>query len=126
MVLLFLIIVMMLGTLVPSAYGFQGVPHASFIATIRKLNSLKPGFEQRIEQVKERAEKQQDEESIQQLKTILDCLDALKQIDADLELFQDHLQGNDEKLKKTAQTFSTEFLVCKEEIEEQLNKILFE
>lgn len=64
------------------------------------------------------------EEKISSLKTIIDCFKALDEIDKDLALFAEHLQGNDEKLKETAMTFTREFTECKEDIEEQLNSLL--
>ena len=56
---------------------------------------------------------------------VFDCVSALKSIDADLELCKEHLEGDDEKLKATAERFIGEFLDCKTQIESQLNKVLW-
>jgi protein subunit release factor A len=58
------------------------------------------------------------------LKTICDCAKALEDIDRDLETFCGHLQGEDAKLKEIAEGFTKEFLLCKEQLESQLNKLL--
>ena len=58
--------------------------------------------------------------------TVFNCVSALKSIDADLELFKEHLEGSDDKLKDTAEVFTGEFLDCKAQIESQLNRILWE
>ena len=42
----------------------------------------------------------------------------------DLSLFEDHLNGDDESLKKTAKIFSKEFIQCRKDIEDQLNQLL--
>jgi len=59
-----------------------------------------------------------------ELKVIVECAAALQEIDNDLAIFKDHLLGDDEKLRQTAETFSREFKDCKREIESNLNKIV--
>jgi len=61
---------------------------------------------------------------LKELKVIFDCVEALKEIDKDLALFAEHEDGTDESLKKTAKTFTHEFLICKDQIEGQLNLLL--
>ena len=64
-------------------------------------------------------------ERIDNLKTIFKCVDVLVEIERDLELFEKQIEGDDESLKSSAKTFTAEFSECKEEIEMQLNKLLF-
>jgi len=59
-----------------------------------------------------------------ELKVIVECAAALQEIDNDLAIFKDHLLGDDEKLRQTAEVFSREFKDCKKEIESNLNKIV--
>lgn len=61
---------------------------------------------------------------LKEIKVILDCARALEEIDRDIELFDQHLSGDDDKLKQTASVFKKEFIDCKEQIETQLNKLL--
>ena len=63
-------------------------------------------------------------ERIKELKVIFDCVEALEKIDNDLALFAEHENGTDEGLKKTAQIFTQEFLMCKNQLETQLNNLL--
>jgi hypothetical protein len=63
-------------------------------------------------------------ERIKALKVIFDCVNALKDIDRDLTLFEEHRGGSDETLKETANLFTKEFTECKEEIESRLNSLL--
>ena len=65
-----------------------------------------------------------DADRLKEIKVILECARALEEIDRDIELFEQHLNGDDEKLKQTAMVFKKEFLDCKEQIEAQLNKLL--
>jgi hypothetical protein len=65
-----------------------------------------------------------DADRLKEIKVILECARALEEIDRDIELFEQHLNGDDEKLKQTATVFKKEFLDCKEQIEAQLNKLL--
>jgi hypothetical protein len=65
-----------------------------------------------------------DVERIKELKVIFDCVEALEKIDNDLALFAEHENGADEGLKKTAQIFTQEFLMCKIQLETQLNNLL--
>lgn len=64
------------------------------------------------------------EDRIKELKTIFQCVDAIEEINRDLSMFEEHLKGDDESLKRTAKTFTAEFSQCKEELEGQLNKLL--
>ena len=59
-----------------------------------------------------------------QCKVILDCIDALTSIDRDLVMFSEHLEGDDENLRSTAKVFVREFTECKEQMVDQLNKLL--
>jgi len=59
-----------------------------------------------------------------ELSTVMRCVDALRQLEADLAMMEEHLAGNDDSLKETARFFSKEFEQCKAEIEGQLNSIL--
>ena len=63
-------------------------------------------------------------ERIKELKVIFDCVEALEKIDNDLALFAEHENGADAGLKKTAQIFTQEFLMCKNQLETQLNNLL--
>jgi hypothetical protein len=124
--------------------GFlQLAPSSSFIRNkncMITLYQLKEGSAQRIEEISNEYSRCQmldeDEDTSPEMKadlqekikayeTILNCVEALKTIDTDLELFADHLRGDDDKLKSTALVFYEEFSVCKVQIEGQLNKILW-
>lgn len=61
---------------------------------------------------------------INELKIIFKCVDALKSIDNDLQLFAEHESSKDSSLKKRAKLFTEEFLVCKNDIEQRLNELL--
>ena len=67
-----------------------------------------------------------EEESaeLEELKPINDVAKALLQIDTDLQMFKDHIEGDDEALKETALIFKKEFQQCKDDLESQLNKLL--
>ena len=65
-----------------------------------------------------------DADRLKEIKVILDCVRALEEIDRDIELFDQHLSGDDDKLKQTASVFKKEFIDCREQIEIQLNKLL--
>ena len=106
-----------------------------------RLQQLRPGTQEKLEALNEEYQKLQLEiqtpmldaklkaEIETQLKfceTVFNCVSALKSIDADLELFKEHLEGSDDKLKDTAEVFTGEFLDCKAQIESQLNRILWE
>jgi len=65
-----------------------------------------------------------DADRLKEIKVILDCVRALEEIDRDIELFDQHLNGDDDKLKQTASVFKKEFIDCREQIEIQLNKLL--
>lgn len=108
---------------------------------IPRLGQLRPGTEEKIEALKEEYQRLQLESQTPMLdseirseldtqlrfcETVFNCVSALQSIDADLELFQEHLQGDNDKLKDTAEVFTGEFLQCKTQIESQLNKILWE
>ena len=62
-------------------------------------------------------------EELNRSKTIMSSVKALEDIDRDIEIFNDSLNGSDEKIKETAQIFIKEFTECKFSIEEQLNKM---
>ena len=65
-----------------------------------------------------------DADRLKEIKVILDCVRALEEIDRDMELFDQHLSGDDDKMKQTAGVFKKEFMDCREQIEIQLNKLL--
>ena len=65
-----------------------------------------------------------DANKLKELKVIIDSADALISIEKDLLMFQEHLNGDDEKLKGTAEIFTKEFEDCKKNIEEQLSVLL--
>jgi len=58
---------------------------------------------------------------LKELSVILQCFDALEQIDKDLLLMRDQLESDDESLRESAKIFMKEFHTCKEEIEGVLN-----
>lgn len=68
--------------------------------------------------------KNDDSYNIKELKVIIDSADALISIEKDLLMFQEHLNGDDDKLKETAEIFTREFQDCKKNIEEQLSVLL--
>ena len=63
---------------------------------------------------------------LKELSTVSRCVAALKQLDLDLAMLREHLEGTDEKLKETALYLSKEFEQCQLDIEGQLNRILEE
>lgn len=60
----------------------------------------------------------------EKLGIILQCDKALKDIEKDLALFDEHLKGENESLKDSARRFMVEFSSCKDQIEKQLNELL--
>ena len=100
------------------------------------LNVLKENAYQRLEAFKaeyKKLESQQSDadtpavtddkvgERLKELSVILQCFDALEQIDKDLLLMRDQLDSDDESLRESAKVFLKEFNTCKEEIEGVLN-----
>ena len=101
------------------------------------LNALKENAFQRLEAFKaeyKQLESQQSDSSdtsavaddkigerLKELSVILQCFDALEQIDKDLLLMRDQLDSSDESLRESAKVFMKEFHTCKEEIEGVLN-----
>jgi hypothetical protein len=69
-------------------------------------------------------ENSESEEEIKNIRTIISCANALVDIDRDILTFQEHLEGDDDRLKDIARSFWKEFLECKEQIETQLNSLL--
>lgn len=63
-------------------------------------------------------------ERLKELSVILQCFDALEQIDKDLLLMRDQLDSGDESLRESAKVFMKEFHTCKEEIEGVLNETI--
>lgn len=61
-----------------------------------------------------------------ELDTIVRCVRALEEIARDLVLMEEHIAGDDVKLRDTALTFKSEFLQCSADIESQLNVLLEE
>ena len=57
------------------------------------------------------------------IKAVIDSMTALTTIEKDLLTFEDHLAGDDMKLKETAEVYIKEFTQCQVEIETQLNKL---
>lgn len=111
-------------------------PFTRFISSGRKCNTLyalKPNADSVLARFKieynSLLENKSDsnnvsEERIKELKVIFDCVEALEKIDNDLALFAEHENGPDEGLKKTALIFKQEFLMCKDQLETQLNSLL--
>ena len=109
---------------------------------LSSLRALREGSDARVEMIKRECDEIQDrleelsdadneekealEEKLRSYKTVFDSVIALKTIEADLSLFETHLKGDDERLRSTAEVFQKEFLECREQIETQLNKILWE
>ena len=101
------------------------------------MNALKENAYQRLEAFKaeyKKLESQQSDSSdtsavaddkigerLKELSVILQCFDALEQIDKDLLLMRDQLDSSDESLRESAKVFMKEFHTCKEEIEGVLN-----
>jgi hypothetical protein len=111
--------------------------------TISRVNALKEGVLEQIEQLRKDLvalesddswkklavgsdERNEIEEKLKYMRLVDKCATALADIDRDLLTFQDHLEGDDEKLKEIAKSFTQEFLECKEQIETQLNSIVQE
>lgn len=103
------------------------------------LNALKENAYQRLEafkaEYKQLELKQSDGdtpaipddkigERLKELSVILQCFDALEQIDKDLLLMRDQLDSGDESLRESAKVFMKEFHTCKEEIEGVLNETI--
>lgn len=81
-------------------------------------------LEKEYQQIKSNSAVAGNKEREKELSIIVRCAEALREIDADLIMMQDHLKGEDMKLKETAQFFGVEFEQCKTEIEGQLNALL--
>ncbi len=60
----------------------------------------------------------------QDIKDILQCFKALKDIESDLFMLEEHLNGSDFHLKESAEVFHKEFSRCRNEIENELNALL--
>lgn len=126
-ILLLLLITLINGFFIhvkPKTYSFGRYSNTN-------MRALKEGSSTKLEELRKEYEilkgmKLDDvkAERLRELKTIFDCVGALKEIEKDLALFAEHENGTDESLKKTAKTFTHEFLVCKEQIESQLNSFL--
>lgn len=65
-----------------------------------------------------------DSRRFKELDTIVRCVRALEEIARDLVLMEEHIAGDDVKLRDTALTFKSEFLQCSADIESQLNILL--
>lgn len=65
-----------------------------------------------------------DGRRFKELDTIVRCVRALEEIERDLVLMEEHIAGEDVKLRDTALTFKSEFLQCSGDIESQLNILL--
>lgn len=69
--------------------------------------------------------RQQFADRLAALNTVFSCVDALRSIETDLSLFDEHIQGDNERLITSALVFKEEFTQCKRDIESQLEKILW-
>ena len=106
--------------------------HRFFMGSPSRLYALKPNAESVLARYKieynslmeNKNANSNDIDRIKELKVIFDCVEALEKIDNDLALFAEHENGSDEALKKTAQIFAQEFLMCKDQLETQLNSLL--
>eukprot|EP00607_Mallomonas_marina_P000586 CAMPEP_0182428794 /NCGR_PEP_ID=MMETSP1167-20130531/23713_1 /TAXON_ID=2988 /ORGANISM="Mallomonas Sp, Strain CCMP3275" /LENGTH=111 /DNA_ID=CAMNT_0024611903 /DNA_START=220 /DNA_END=555 /DNA_ORIENTATION=- len=58
------------------------------------------------------------------MEIFMSCLKALETIQNDLEIFSDHLTGDDKKLKDVAETYTDEFITCRDQIHSQLNTLV--
>lgn len=105
--------------------------HVQRRATTRRW-ALKDGAQAQIDEYRKQlavyesspTTEDNDEEEIRTIRTICDCATALVEIDRDILTFQEHLEGDDARLKEIAKSFRKEFLECKDQIETQLNSLL--
>ena len=94
-----------------------------------KIAEIKTKYETKeaaLETIREDEERAAMEEDMRDLKVVVECDKALRQIEKDLAMFDDHLSGDDDKLKETAEVFKKEFTTCRQQLEEQLEKLLSE
>jgi len=54
----------------------------------------------------------------------LDCIKAIEEIDRDLELMSNQLDGKDQSLKDVASTYMTEFQEMREQLKSRMMKLL--
>lgn len=103
---------------------FAKINHTNLFMTVRdsyeeKIKAIEKEYNA-LENVKE-----EENSTKKDLRIILDCIDALKQIDRDLLIFEEHMKGDDDSLKATAATFTKEFNDVKEKLEQHLKSLLF-
>lgn len=91
--------------------------------------ALKPGSYENKIAVKEEYESLCSNEPnridrLKELKLILDCFEALDGIEHDLQVFKNQENSSDESIRESAFRYQKEFMECKTQIENQLNKIM--
>lgn len=64
------------------------------------------------------------EQKLRIMKSILDGVEALEEIEKDLKLFEVQSKSDDKSIREKAIAFTKEFLVCRDQIEGEINKML--
>ena len=95
----------------------------------KPIFALKPGSYEKKIAIKEEYDQLSSKESnhidrLKELKVILDCFEALDGIEHDLQIFKDQENSSDESIQESAFRYQKEFMECKIQIENQLNKIM--
>lgn len=109
-----------------SKAGLQTNPRMQRI----KCSALKPGAEETIAQMRDEFLRLQIEagaaqsDRVRELKRILDAVDALKEIEQDLNNCEAQRSSDDASMREKAKAFYGEFTSIKDELETQLNKML--
>jgi len=88
----------------------------------RELVTLLKEVEEELDTLK--GENEDSNERKKSLIILLKCRDAINQIDSDLDLFTEHMNGTDEKLKETSTAFHKEFSECRVQLLAQMEKAL--
>jgi hypothetical protein len=88
----------------------------------REMLTLLKEVEEELDTLKE--ENEDSNERKKSLMVLLKCRDAINQIDSDLDLFTEHMNGTDEKLKETSTAFHKEFSECRVQLLAQMEKAL--
>lgn len=71
-------------------------------------------------------DRQRVNQRMRNIRLVFDCVRALKSVDYDLEMLHAHNNSHDITLKKSAVQYLTKFLELKDELEIQLDKVLWE
>lgn len=64
-----------------------------------------------------------EQQKLKNIRSCLDCVEALRSIEDDLTELSEQMKDNDEKVRERAGIYFREFTQCRDEIEEELNQL---